>query len=981
MDDVSSNKIARLVPVDVYPRKRLFAQLDRFVERPVIWVDGPGGAGKSTLVASYVEARSLPCLWYQIDARDGDIATLFYYLGQALERLVPGGATRLPLLTPEYHSGLAAFSGRYFEQLFSQLPRPACLAFDDYHELPASSPLHEVFLQALQMLPPGIRVLITSRHAPPPALIRLRARRRMAGLNWNDLRLTPEETEGIVALQESGAHNPDAMATLHARTQGWVAGLVLLLDGDGHAVPPALAAAGEAPGEIFDYFAWEAFRTMAEPVQDFLLRTAHLPLMTSTMAVQLSGNPHGQRILGELCRSNFFTERHFAQEHFYRYHPLFREFLLLRGNERFSPEEASAIKRAAAEVLLQHGDVESAARVAVDCGAWDLLAELTERFAARFLQQGRDATVRNWLKSLPAEVLDQAPALLFLLGVSTLPVNPWESRGYLEQAFRLNRERGDRSGLFLCWSAVVDTAIHANDYSTMPDWVALLNEVLAENPEYPSSDIEQRVALSLFNAVAFCMPDHPEIATIRERALHLFFAGSVADPNLLLGAGIHLVVHFIYQGDFVRARSVLEVLQGAAGAPGASELVLILVKTIEAHFAFATGDLPLCSLKVAEALQLSKQSGIHLWNVHLHGHALAAALARGDRKEIRALLSAMAAGLDGARKVDKAYFYWMKGWDFALEKRFPEARHFLEQAQAQVYEVRFLVPEILLTITLAEQLLELGEVREAERTLEEISPQVLAIGSGHLQFCFSLAEAYLAMRCEKEQEMRAALTTALRSGRECQIENIFFWRPTVMAELCLKAFEAGIETDYVSKLVRRRRLMPETPPVHLEGWPWPVKVYTLGTFAVEIDGERLEFSGKVQKKPLELLKFVVAQGGDEVAEESIADALWPDADGDAARQAFKITLHRLRQLLRHEQGVVLKNGRVSLDQRLVWVDVRLFEAGQVPAPAAERLFALYRGPFLAGETAPWAQPRRESLQRRYLALSGQRSTAPAEDSP
>jgi LuxR family maltose regulon positive regulatory protein len=65
-------------------RERLFKQLDRFQEGPVIWVSGPGGSGKTTLVSSYLQERGIPSLWYQVEEADKDWLPSFITWGALL---------------------------------------------------------------------------------------------------------------------------------------------------------------------------------------------------------------------------------------------------------------------------------------------------------------------------------------------------------------------------------------------------------------------------------------------------------------------------------------------------------------------------------------------------------------------------------------------------------------------------------------------------------------------------------------------------------------------------------------------------------------------------------------------------------------------------------------------------------------------------------------------------------------------------------
>ena len=80
----------------VFPRKRLFRDLDDSRESPVIWVSAPAGSGKTTLVASYLSERQLHSIWYRVDEGDGDIATFFYYMGLAARKSAPRSKKTLP---------------------------------------------------------------------------------------------------------------------------------------------------------------------------------------------------------------------------------------------------------------------------------------------------------------------------------------------------------------------------------------------------------------------------------------------------------------------------------------------------------------------------------------------------------------------------------------------------------------------------------------------------------------------------------------------------------------------------------------------------------------------------------------------------------------------------------------------------------------------------------------------------------------------
>jgi hypothetical protein len=176
-------RIAKITAPDVSGvalRKRLFLLLDRCRKKPVVWITGPAGSGKTTLVADYLKRHRLPCLWYQLDEGDGDLAAFFYYMALAAKKAAPRYRKAMPLLTPEYLQGIEVFARRWFEELFRRLDPSSVLVFDNYQDVPADSLFHSILGCALDTIPAGFSVIVLSRSEPPGGLARLRGGNRIA---------------------------------------------------------------------------------------------------------------------------------------------------------------------------------------------------------------------------------------------------------------------------------------------------------------------------------------------------------------------------------------------------------------------------------------------------------------------------------------------------------------------------------------------------------------------------------------------------------------------------------------------------------------------------------------------------------------------------------------------------------------------------------------------------------------------------------
>ncbi len=448
MPQTAIAKITRPRLSTVYPRTRLFTLLDKGSMHPLTWVAGPGGSGKTTLVASWIEARKRPCLWYHLDEGDGDIASFFYYLGLAAKKAAPRHRTPLPLLTPEYLRAVPAFTKRYFENLFSRLKPPHAIVLDNYHHIADDAPFHDMIREALSVVPEGISVVIMSRGAPPPALAVLQTYNKVHGIGWEDLKFDMNETGALFRSGRRSGLKVELLTRIQQTTLGWAAGLMLLMERMRTLAGAPMDMDRFNPQEFFDYFATELFEKTDPETRSFLLKTAFLPRIFPPSASALTGRDDAGAVLATLSRNHFFTEQRSLPHPVYQYHPLFREFLQARARQTYSTEQIEELLQKAGKLLEREGQPEDAVELYRLAGAWKSFVPTVLAIARVLVSQGRSRALEAHLTSVPDEVIGGEPWMTYWLGVCRMPFDLREGRRCFEKAFELFKKRRDASGSF-----------------------------------------------------------------------------------------------------------------------------------------------------------------------------------------------------------------------------------------------------------------------------------------------------------------------------------------------------------------------------------------------------------------------------------------------------------------------------------------------------------------------------------------------------
>jgi ATP/maltotriose-dependent transcriptional regulator MalT len=786
-------------------RPRLFRLLDRARTKPLTWVSGPPGSGKTTLVSSYLAEQRHRSIWYQLDDGDADTGTFFYYLGQAARK-----RRHLPLLLPEYRQGLPTFSRKYFRQLYSGMKPPFVMVFDNYHELPDECALHGVMREALAELPEGGRLIIISRGEPPAHWARARAYQMVKSVAWRDLRFTREEASRLARTLAPGRLTKGVVHSIHALADGWCAGLVLSFEqftsGRRASSMPQL----KSSELLFDYFATEIFKKTDRHTQEVLLETAFLPWVTTRLARELIGHATADAVLARFYYQNYFVNRRSSDgEEVFEYHPLFHEFLLAHAARTYTPHRRNKIRRRAAELTEAAGLVEASATLLREAEDWPGLAGLVLRHAPRYLGQGRGETIEKWLEALSPRMFERFPWLRYWRGICRFAWRHTDSQRDLGQAFDAFLTRGDKVGALLAWSALIIAYEGEGNAVSMDPWISRLEDVLRPNEAFPSKEVETRVAAGMLAAVCLRQPNHPDGAQWAERALQL----SREHPDLAFRTitAFNWFCYYFQRGEHPRTIAIVDEMRALMRARNVSTVVAVNASlTVSWYEAFVAARS--YRRTVAKVLELAHSSGMfYSARIAVLATGLFGALSDGDLKTAYIWCQELKKDL---LTLGPGYL----GWYYECLVRAALTRGDLHEAaehQPEMLRLGLLggwclncAAVLLLSVQVLNRC---GDAQEARLHLKRAFETADMMRSPYVEFMARLVEAELCLDSGQEAEGLRALRQALALGKSRGFVNSRIWEPRSMARLSARALDAGIEVDYVRDLIHQRRLQRWLP--------------------------------------------------------------------------------------------------------------------------------------------------------------------------
>ena len=372
-------------PEPMLPRQRLLDLMDGDGGSRRVYITGPAGIGKSTLLSQWCRERQLDSIviWVTVDESDSDATRLWAHILEAAELASPelgaearnaanAGSPLIETVLPLFLNDIELSS------------IPVIIALDDVHRTGKGMAADSLAALAEQ-IPRGSILALASRQGLGPRENRWVMHGEALQLSNRDLRFSTSEAGSLLEQVSGVSLTSQTIESATAQTLGWAVPLRLVgsrLGSHGDETIPPLD--GEA---LIDYLSSEVLGALTPNELDAVAYLAHVDRFNRHLLAEVA--PHGLSLLSSQRRETLGIVE--LGGGWFALHQLVRDALLRRLESR--PAAAQLV--ATAQWHADHHLIEEAINYAMAANAWDLVANLLNESWTSYVFSGRVEALAN----------------------------------------------------------------------------------------------------------------------------------------------------------------------------------------------------------------------------------------------------------------------------------------------------------------------------------------------------------------------------------------------------------------------------------------------------------------------------------------------------------------------------------------------------------------------------------------------------------
>lgn len=345
----------------------------------------PAGFGKTTLAEQWTRVRAGNVAWYPCRNASADVAALSVGIAAVAAGFIPGCERRLRerLMVTQRPADEVDVLAEILAEDIAGWPSDAWLVIDDYQFLCRAAEA-ELFVELLVAAAP-VNVLIASRRRPTWVSSRDVLYGTVLEVSQTELAMSREEAELVLGPEPE---QTGITSGLVAIASGWPAVIAMAAVSG----VPELAD-DDAPEALYDFFAEEVYRALAQDDKIGLGVLAAATALDQPLADVLLGAEHAERTVAEGVSIGVIVERGARLE----MHPLARTFIEAKAIEEWPAEHAAAVA-SCVELYRARRDWDAAFDLVERNNLAGELESLLTEALDELLDTARLTTVEAWVR-------------------------------------------------------------------------------------------------------------------------------------------------------------------------------------------------------------------------------------------------------------------------------------------------------------------------------------------------------------------------------------------------------------------------------------------------------------------------------------------------------------------------------------------------------------------------------------------------------
>ena len=460
----------------IMPRQRLKDLLTGNTSK--IWsiVAGPG-YGKTICLLELKEALKIPAAWYSTDEQDNDFNNFIIYLIRSIQISFSSFGQNLIEIIKTYSDNKEIDIKKIFINELTNLDQEILIIIDNFHKIMNTTEINDFTLFLMNYLPPKVYLAISSRQILPFNFNKFSYIGQVINITTQDLKFSIKESLDMLNHSLGPVEMNNRVNDVLGFIDGWILGLLLLIQNirkNGNTQNIDIKYFKNLTyTTINGYFNSELMNFFSKEINDFLFSTS-IPENFSFDMCQNIFNLSKDTFLKYIDNNPFIEDYYIQDEVFYKYHEVFRQFLLKESVNRFSADELMQIHEKTGDYYALKEIYPLAINQYLSIKDYEKAIAAIEKLADRYLLGMNIRTLESWIDQFPPGLTNINPYLLRLKGeIHYNNGNLTEAIDFYKKAEMLCKENGDLGNLFTVIINLMIASFKNNDSAATRNYLTI----------------------------------------------------------------------------------------------------------------------------------------------------------------------------------------------------------------------------------------------------------------------------------------------------------------------------------------------------------------------------------------------------------------------------------------------------------------------------------------------------------------------------